>query len=52
MDKENINFLWEIYLDLVTQKEKEAGEDYPSYNIDDIIKKISGKITLELKNLK
>ena len=40
MNKETIKFLWEIYTDLVQQKELKAGEDYPLYELDEIMKKL------------
>jgi hypothetical protein len=49
MNKETIKFLWEIYNDLVSQKTAKVGEDYPMYEIDDVINKIKAKIDEELK---
>lgn len=49
MNKETIKFLWEIYNDLVSQQTNKAGEDYPMYEIDEVIKKIKTRIDEELK---
>ena len=52
MNKETINFIWEIYIDIVAQRENQAKEDYPMYEINEIIKKLSERITLELLSKK
>jgi len=49
MNKETIKFLWEIYNDLVSQQQAQAGEDYTIYDIDSVIIKIKAKIDEELK---
>jgi hypothetical protein len=49
MNKETIKFLWEIYSDLIKEKENQAGEDYPMYNIEGVILKLKERIDLELK---
>ncbi|MEI6850274.1 MAG: hypothetical protein WCK29_04515 [archaeon] len=49
MNKETIKFLWEIYNDLVSQQQAEAGKDYPAYDIDSVMIKIKARIDEELK---
>ncbi len=48
MNQKDIKFLFEIYTDFQAQKEEQAGEDYPMYDIDMVIDKIKAKIEEEL----
>ena len=50
MSKETLRFLWEIYSELIKQKENQAGEDYPMYDITEVIKKLKERIDVELSN--